>query len=142
MGFLVLGHFFLSRGVLLREFLRSVITRLHQALRNYEAHHHVIQDFGRNNFKIDHLIPLCAGGANTDDNLWPQHQTVYEKTDKIEGVLCEVMASGRLLQAQAIALVLDVKHNPETADDALEELQNMLSVRSFAFPTPFVTDFP
>ena len=27
----------------------------------------------RSQFKIDHYIPLCAGGSNDRDNLWPQH---------------------------------------------------------------------
>src|SRR5688572_28997380 len=30
----------------------------------------------RSTFKIDHFIPLCAGGSNREDNLWPQHVSV------------------------------------------------------------------
>src|SRR5690349_1786167 len=30
----------------------------------------------RAQFKIDHLIPLCMGGSNERNNLWPQHETI------------------------------------------------------------------
>ena len=31
------------------------------------------QGMSRGDFKIDHYIPLCAGGSNQATNLWPQH---------------------------------------------------------------------
>lgn len=81
----------------------------------------------RGDFKIDHLIPLCAGGSNEQDNLWPQHKTVYVKTDRIEESLCRLMASGHMSQAKAIDLILDVKHHLEKADRVLSDLLSQLN---------------
>ncbi len=71
----------------------------------------------REDFKIDHFIPLCMGGANHRDNLWPQHKTVYEVTDPVEPLACQKMAEGKLKQNQAIVLIkkakLDLKSVPE-----------------------------
>lgn len=62
-------------------------------------------------FKIDHYIPLCAGGSNQADNLWPQHESVYKITDPLEQLVCEKMAAGVLKQADAIALIREAKNN-------------------------------
>jgi hypothetical protein len=63
----------------------------------------------RADFKIDHFIPLCAGGSNDSVNLWPQHKNVYEITDPIEPLLCAKMAQGRLSQTDAIKLIVRAK---------------------------------
>lgn len=68
-----------------------------------------IANMPRSEFKIDHLIPLCAGGSNDVENLWPQHKSVYTITDPLEPVVCQKMAKGRLRQADAILLVLEGK---------------------------------
>ena len=75
----------------------------------------------RTQFKIDHHIPLCMGGSNENDNLWPQHSTVYELTDPAEGYLCEQMSSGRLRQAQAIAIIREMKQAPDRARQILPD---------------------
>jgi len=75
----------------------------------------------RMQFKIDHHIPLCMGGSNEDDNLWPQHSTIYELTDPAEGFLCERMAQGALRQAQAIQIIQSIKQTPERAAEILPE---------------------
>ncbi len=62
----------------------------------------VINQSNREDFKIDHFIPLCMGGANTTKNLWPQHKSIYVITDPLERILCERLASGRITQKQAI----------------------------------------
>ena len=67
----------------------------------------------REDFKIDHHIPLCMGGSNRKDNLWPQHKTVYEKTDSAEAFLCEKLAKGRLEQREAVSVIRDLKQHPE-----------------------------
>lgn len=59
----------------------------------------------RGQFKIDHYIPLCMGGSNDPQNLWPQHVKVYELTDPMEPLLCEKMSMGRLKQSEAIELI-------------------------------------
>ena len=70
----------------------------------------------RADFKIDHLIPLCAGGSNDMSNLWPQHKTVYAVTDPLEPIICAKMAQGRLKQKDAVSLVIEAKtHLDRTA---------------------------
>lgn len=71
----------------------------------------------RSSYKIDHLIPLCAGGSNDDNNLWPQHRSVYVITDDLEGLICEKMAAGRLLQKRAIELLMRAKNNLDEAPE-------------------------
>lgn len=78
----------------------------------------------RMDFKIDHLVPLCLGGSNQIDNLWPQHKTIYENTDPLEPFLCEVLASGRIKQAEAVQLILTIKQSPFTAPDELRKLES------------------
>ena len=79
-----------------------------------------IERSDRQQFKIDHLIPLCAGGSNDDSNLWPQHRSVYEITDPLEGLICEKMAEGRLLQARAIELLMRAQNHLEEAAEIQE----------------------
>lgn len=81
----------------------------------------------RQQFKIDHLIPLCMGGSNDEKNLWPQHQTVYEITDPFEQKLCELMAAGKLKQAQAVEIILDLKSHLEEADRYEEVIRQIES---------------
>jgi hypothetical protein len=77
----------------------------------------------RTTFKIDHLIPLCLGGSNDTDNLWPQHESIYQNTDPLEPFLCEVLASGRIKQLEAVELILTIKQNPFTAPEELRKLE-------------------
>ncbi|QLY27154.1 HNH endonuclease signature motif containing protein [Bdellovibrio sp. KM01] len=65
----------------------------------------------RQAFKIDHYIPLCMGGSNNIDNLWPQHKSVYEITDSLEQLLCQKMAEGKLLQKDAVRIIVQAKNN-------------------------------
>lgn len=67
----------------------------------------------REEFKIDHHIPLCMGGSNQKNNLWPQHKTVYEKTDAAEAFLCEKLSKGYLEQVEAVDVIRDLKQHPE-----------------------------
>jgi hypothetical protein len=76
----------------------------------------------RQAFKIDHYIPLCAGGSNRPDNLWPQHESVYVLTDELEALLCEKMSEGRLQQAEAIKLIRRAKADPPKAREIIEAL--------------------
>lgn len=77
----------------------------------------------REDFKIDHYIPLCAGGSNETTNLWPQHVTVYELTDPLEPLICEKMADGELSQAEAVRIIKRAKARPETADAEVRRLR-------------------
>ncbi len=79
----------------------------------------------RSQFKIDHYIPLCMGGANDRSNLWPQHQSVYQITDQLEQQLCEKMAQGKMLQAQAIELIKRAKNHLDEAPTILANTRAM-----------------
>lgn len=79
----------------------------------------------RSLFKIDHYIPLCMGGSNRPDNLWPQHQSVYVVTDPLEQVACEKMAAGRLRQAEAVRLIRRAKANPAEASAILRSVSRL-----------------
>lgn len=86
-----------------------------------------IGSMNRADFKIDHLIPLCAGGANDADNLWPQHRSVYEQTDPLEPLLCQLMAEGKMLQSEAVEIVIDAKHHLPEVSAVVWKLQGRLT---------------
>lgn len=84
-----------------------------------------IRSMKRLDFKIDHLIPLCAGGSNNDENLWPQHKSIYAITDPIEPLLCEKMQQGKLLQAEAIKLIIEAKTNLSQVPAVMKRLKSL-----------------
>lgn len=95
-------------------------------IENYERQFgYNIRKVGRGQFKIDHLIPLCAGGSNNEDNLWPQHESVYKITDPLEPELCDKMAMGRLKQEDAVKLILEAKHNLNRAPEILQQIRSL-----------------
>lgn len=100
---------------------RDVETRLkREIIRLYDQNFgYQVGRMNRQDFKIDHYIPLCMGGSNDPDNLWPQHKSVFVHTDMLEQVMCEKMAAGRLLQAQAIHLIREAKNNLSQAQQIL-----------------------
>ena len=79
----------------------------------------------RVDIKIDHMIPLCAGGSNDISNLWPQHKSVYVITDPIEPILCAKMAQGRLKQKDAVSLIIEAKTNLSRANEILQHLNRL-----------------
>ncbi len=95
-------------------------------IRRYdEVFGYAIQTMPRQEFKIDHLIPLCAGGSNKADNLWPQHETVYAITDPLEPLLCQRMAEGKLLQAEAVRLIREAKADLSKVSAVLQHLNSL-----------------
>jgi hypothetical protein len=77
----------------------------------------------RSDFKIDHFIPLCAGGSNSEDNLWPQHRSVYDRTDPVEQEVCKALSRGQIRQAKAIELIRRMK----TDLDEVEAVASFIS---------------
>lgn len=92
-------------------------------IRRYDSNFgYKIESMPRGDFKIDHLIPLCAGGANDERNLWPQHKSVYTITDPVEPLICGKMATGRLKQAQAVQMVIYAKTHLDQVPQILNQL--------------------
>ena len=79
----------------------------------------------RSSYKIDHLIPLCAGGSNYENNLWPQHKSVYDLTDPLETIGCEKLKEGRIKQARLVKMILDAKKNLGLVRETLRTLEDL-----------------
>ena len=84
-----------------------------------------IDHVNRDQFKIDHYIPLCMGGANTVENLWPQHQTVYSVSDPLEVALCERLAKGIITQKMAIEKIKEGKLNYKNIPQLILEIEKI-----------------
>jgi hypothetical protein len=84
-----------------------------------------VQKMDRKSFKIDHFFPLCAGGSNDKENLWPQHSSVYAITDPLEPELCAKMAQGVLKQQEAIELVIRAKLDLKQAPAVIEYVRSL-----------------
>ncbi len=84
-----------------------------------------IGSMSRNEFKIDHFIPLSIGGSNNSDNLWPQHKTVYKITDPLEQLLFDKIKEGRIKQADAIRVIREGKLNLGRVPDLIDYVQGL-----------------
>lgn len=83
-----------------------------------------------NDFKTDHLIPLCIGGGNERDNLWPQHRSSFLLTDPIEHKTCELVSLGKMQQKDAVERVLRAKRNLSEARAILNQIESLLGRRT------------
>src|SRR5690554_5338504 len=79
----------------------------------------------RLDYKIDHFIPLCAGGSNEADNLWPQHISISQATDPIEALGCEKLAKGYITQRDLVNLIYQAKMNTNLAPNVFRILQEL-----------------
>ena len=79
----------------------------------------------RSQYKVDHFIPLCAGGSNNKDNLWPQYYTISKITDPIEAMGCEVLAKGKISQRDLIELIMQAKLDTKEAPRVLKTLKSL-----------------
>lgn len=84
-----------------------------------------IRSMNRMDFKIDHFIPLCAGGSNDSSNLWPQHKSVYDVTDPVEPLICEKMLEGKLKQADAVKLIVRAKTYLNQVSEVMRILKSL-----------------
>lgn len=101
-------------------YTKKAIIKKYDSLFGYQ-----IGSMNRTDFKIDHLIPLCAGGANDNENLWPQHKSVYMITDPIEPLICQKMLEGKLLQKNAVKIILQAKMNLDQVPALIKQLNNL-----------------
>ena len=79
----------------------------------------------RSSYKIDHYLPLCAGGSNNNENLWPQHFSISDVTDTLEKLGCDKMALGKITQAKFLALIKRVKNDLGQANAVSSELSRL-----------------
>ena len=79
----------------------------------------------RSDYKIDHFIPLCAGGSNYQTNLWPQHKSVFNLTDPLESVGCDKLKAAKITQADLIKLIMLAKLNLQEVPRVLQKLQSL-----------------
>lgn len=107
---------------------RSVSTALKRdIIKTYdEEFNYAIENMPRGQFKIDHYVPLCMGGANSQNNLWPQHESVYTITDPMEGRFCELLAKAQIKQSEAIAQIKYAKLHLEEVPGIVKQLDDML----------------
>jgi len=98
-----------------------------EIIRTYdETFGYKVGSMNRSDFKIDHYIPLCMGGSNSFKNLWPQHKSVYSRTDPLDQKLCELMAAGKLLQKDAIETIRRAKTNLDQVPSIQDDIENLL----------------
>ncbi len=83
----------------------------------------IIRD--RSDYKIDHFIPLCAGGSNKTNNLWPQHESVFTITDPLESIGCEKLKTARIKQRDLVKLIQHAKLNLNEVPRVLRHLQSL-----------------
>ncbi|MDH4468051.1 MAG: HNH endonuclease signature motif containing protein [Bacteriovoracaceae bacterium] len=67
----------------------------------------------RQQYTIDHFIPLSIGGSNSPQNLWPEHKEIKLTRFHFEEEIMLEVQSGELTQAEAVAKVREVKLNPD-----------------------------
>jgi hypothetical protein len=88
-----------------------------------------IRQMSRNDFKIDHFIPLSIGGSNDEENLWPQHKSIYAYSDKIELYVFQLMEKDKILQKEAIALVKECKLELSRCPEIEDYLEGKLAIQ-------------
>ena len=72
-----------------------------------ERDDHIMREYGlpagtHPQYEVDHLVPLCLGGSDSDSNLWPEPRRSIEPTwnaerkDELEARMCSLVCSGQL----------------------------------------------
>lgn len=81
---------------------RNVSSNLKQKI--YEIYK--IPKNDRNNYTIDHIIPLSLGGSNNFKNLWPEHYEVKNRRKDLEYELFVYLRDGKINHANAIKTII------------------------------------
>ncbi|MBC7457392.1 MAG: hypothetical protein H7235_03880 [Bdellovibrionaceae bacterium] len=58
-------------------------------------------------YEFDHYLPLCAGGSNNIQNLWPQPIAEAKQKDVIEVQVCSALKAGTMTQTVALQKIND-----------------------------------
>lgn len=58
-------------------------------------------------YELDHLVPLCLGGADTEANLWPQAWGDARRKDAAEAAACWAVCADELGLREAQRRFLD-----------------------------------
>jgi hypothetical protein len=82
--------------------------------------HAVYQAYGiplrcKDQFTVDHIIPLSIGGSNRIENLWPEHRRVKATRLEFETEIHLMVQEGRINQRDAIDQVRRIKFTPAIA---------------------------
>lgn len=56
-------------------------------------------------YELDHLVPLCAGGSNAVENLWPEPLAHAAKKDRLEAKVCSLLRARRVEQEAALVML-------------------------------------
>lgn len=79
----------------------------------------------RSDYKIDHLIPLCAGGSNREENLWPQHKSLFQLTDPMESLGCEKLRQGKITQRDLVNAIIRAKADVRNVQNTIQLLKRL-----------------
>lgn len=74
--------------------------------------------------EIDHFYPLCAGGNNTEDNLFVMYSPYYKWKDNVEVLVCRKLCSTNMTVETATGLMwmwYDIYRNNSIVDDYINE---------------------
>lgn len=91
----------------------------------YRNHGFILNPQSRIDYKIDHMVPLCAGGSNYENNLWPQHVSIYTLTDPLESLGCEKLRQGKIKQAELIKKITSAKKDHSLVTITLQFLKDL-----------------
>jgi hypothetical protein len=83
-----------------------------------ERDDHIMAEYGlpsgpHPQYEVDHLVPLCLGGADRDANLWPEPRRSIEpiwnaeRKDELEARMCSLVCSGQLDVVEAQRAIAD-----------------------------------
>lgn len=66
----------------------------------------------KENYTVDHLIPLAMGGSNKPENLWPEHKRIKATRRTLEQELYDKLRRGEISQKEAVETIVNAKKNP------------------------------
>lgn len=69
----------------------------------------------RDEYTVDHFVPLALGGSNHDPNLWPEHKHVKATRQNLEMEVYTQLKNGEISQREAVQVITHAKMNPPAA---------------------------